>query len=86
MAYFGRGVVWSDLEDLERSIIEYNRAIELNPELALAYANRGLMLLQQGKDLQAEQDISRALALDPSLKGDFDQKIELVKQLGQKRY
>jgi len=73
MAYFGRGVVWSDLEDLEQAIIEYNRVIELNPELAVAYANCGLVLMQQGKDSQAEQDISRALALDPSLKGDFDQ-------------
>jgi hypothetical protein len=52
--------------------------------LPWAYANRGLLLLQD-KDLQGEQNISRALALDPLLKGDFDQKIELVKQLRQGR-
>jgi len=29
--------------------------------------------------------LSRALVLDPLLKGDFDQKIELIKQLRRKR-
>jgi hypothetical protein len=44
------------------------------------------VLILQGKDLQAEQDLSRALALEPSLKVDFEQKIELVKQLRRKRH
>jgi len=69
---------------LERAIPEFNRAIELDPQLAMAYANRGLALLRHGKDSQAEQDIGHALALDPSLKTELEQRIAVVKREGQK--
>jgi len=86
MAYYGRGIIWSDLEDTERAIPEFNRAIELDPQLAVGYANRGLALLRQGKDSQAEQETSRALALDPSLKTELEQWIALVKRWRQKNH
>jgi tetratricopeptide (TPR) repeat protein len=84
LAHYQRGAIWFDLEDLERAIPEFNCAIELDPQLAIAYASRGLALLRQGKDSQTEQDISRALALDPLLKTELEQWIALVKQRRQK--
>ena len=69
-----------DKSELERGIIEFNRAIELNPRFVLAYANRGLALLRQGKDAEAMKDFERVVELDPTLKTEVELKIEMVKK------
>ena len=39
--YSNRGAVYRNKEVFDRAIKDYNKAIELNPELAEAYYNRG---------------------------------------------
>lgn len=40
VAHNFRGIAYGVREDFDRAIAEYNRAIELDPDFALPYANR----------------------------------------------
>ena len=39
-AYYNRGVILTELRQLEEAMASYNRAIELQPDCAAAYSNR----------------------------------------------
>ena len=56
-----------------------DEAIRLNPELALAYVNRAFVYIRLNKDLEAERDMDRAIALgyDPTV---LRQEIEEIKK------
>ena len=83
-AYQGRGTARMRQNDLAGAIVDLNRALELNPELEFARMNRGLALLLQGKDAEAEKDFAQCLQLRPDLKTDLEQRIEGAKQLRSK--
>jgi len=51
----------------ENAIGCYRRAVELNPDNALVYANWGTCLLQLGKLPEAIEKFQRSVALDPKL-------------------
>ena len=61
--YFISGLTYAELQDYERAIEDFGRAIELNPEYATAYYNQGLAY-------HALQDYARAI-------GEFGRAIEL---------
>ena len=93
-AYLGRGVAQTFLgrsvaptlkNDLALAIADFTRALELDPTLALAYENRGLAFLLQGKEVEASEDFSRCLTVDPGLKEDLDKRIRVVRQLNDQR-
>jgi tetratricopeptide (TPR) repeat protein len=44
---------------------EYDKAIELDPELAMAYNNRGTIFLNRGESARAIEEFSKAMELDP---------------------
>jgi Flp pilus assembly protein TadD len=48
------------------------RAVELDPHLALAYANRGLARLRRGEDYTAKKDFRLCLKLDLKLKQEIE--------------
>jgi len=73
-------VAMSDKDALERAVREFNRAIELDQRYALAYGNRGLVLLRLGRDAEAERDFGRALALKPELKAELELNIERARK------
>ena len=73
-------MILCDKEELDRAINEFNRAIELDHRLAIAYANRGLAFLRRHKDAEAERDLERAITLNPALKEDVELHIERVKK------
>ncbi|MGH9426058.1 MAG: tetratricopeptide repeat protein, partial [Terriglobia bacterium] len=50
----------------------YDRAIELNPKLALAYANRGWACLRLGNELEAGKDFERCFELNDALRIRFE--------------
>ncbi len=56
----------SDRRDLAGAIVEYNRAIALNPNYSLAYYRRGLSKEQLGDRSGANADYTRAIDLKPS--------------------
>jgi tetratricopeptide (TPR) repeat protein len=43
-AYYGRGTAYIELEQYERAIDDYNKAIELDPNCADVYYNRDLAI------------------------------------------
>lgn len=49
--------------DLRRAIADYTRAVELNPNLADAYGNRGILLYNLGNKQRAIADLQRAADL-----------------------
>jgi tetratricopeptide (TPR) repeat protein len=55
--------------DLKNEAIEeYTRALKVNPYNATALANRGEIFFQQGRVLEATQDIQAAIECDPDCK------------------
>lgn len=52
-------------KDLTNAATFYQRAIQLNPQLASAWANLGAVYQEQGQDEQSAQAFQKALALEP---------------------
>ena len=50
-------------KDYDKAISVYNTAVRLNPNYALAYNNRGIAYLAQGKNDQAQADFAKARQL-----------------------
>ena len=51
--------------EYEQALADYTQALELDPEYAMAYNNRGLTYGKIGKYEQALADFNRALELEP---------------------
>jgi tetratricopeptide (TPR) repeat protein len=54
-------------QNFARALKHYDRAIELKPDLAVAYMYRGVLFTQQGDLKRASADHARLLKLDRSL-------------------
>ena len=67
--------------EMVRAIDDFTRAIELDPKIAWAYLNRGLIWVYLGEDARAQKDFAECLRLKPELKTDLDPRIELAKHL-----
>jgi tetratricopeptide (TPR) repeat protein len=65
-AYNNRGLALKNRGQMQKAIEDFNRAIALNPEYALAYNNRGVTLKKAGMLQEAIEDFDRAIALNPS--------------------
>ena len=57
------GVKLSERGHYEEAIAEFDEAILLDPQLALAYNNRGFVYTLLGMDAEAQQGIERAVEL-----------------------
>jgi tetratricopeptide (TPR) repeat protein len=64
-AYYGRGIVHTQLKDYPKAIADYNQAIALDPKDALAYYNRGIVRYELKEYPRAIADFTQAIALDP---------------------
>ncbi len=58
--YLDSGNAKADLEDYKGAIQDYNKAIELNPDLAEAYYNRGVAKIFLGQKDDGCLDLSKA--------------------------
>jgi tetratricopeptide (TPR) repeat protein len=65
MDYNNRGLMYFHMGQIERAIANYNRALELNPDLAAAYNNRANCYVTQGEEIEALIDYDRALEINP---------------------
>ena len=59
-AYANRGKAWHELSELDRALHDFNRALELNPELEL-YQERGDVCLSMQDYAKAVRDYSEAI-------------------------
>jgi tetratricopeptide (TPR) repeat protein len=66
--------------DLDAALADYNRSIELAPCTAAYYAKRGLALLLQGKEAEAQRVFDQCLALDRALKAPLEQRIKEIRR------
>ncbi len=64
--YNNLGIKLAKKGETEQAILNFNKAIELNPDNAKAYNNRGQAYITQGNLEEALQDFTRAIAVDPS--------------------
>lgn len=60
-----RGVVRINSGDAAGAVADYDAALQLAPTSAEAHVNRGLALLRQGRERDAEQALSVAIDLGP---------------------
>ena len=58
--FFEKGIAKSNLGDYKGAIQDYNKAIELDPNLAEAYLNRGVAKILHGKIYSGCLDLSKA--------------------------
>jgi tetratricopeptide (TPR) repeat protein len=63
--YNNRGVAFSNKQDHDRAIDDYDHAIKINSRYTLVYHNRGISFHQKGDEKRAIDDYNHALALDP---------------------
>ncbi len=75
-AYYNRAAAYEDLRDYKSALVDYTRAIELNENFARAYANRGMILLQQNKDAEAQRDFVKCIQLDESLRPEIEKYVK----------
>ena len=65
--YSNRGHIHSENDEFEHALADFNKALELDPNLAIAYNNRGGVYEKTGKLDLALADFNKALELDPKL-------------------
>jgi Tfp pilus assembly protein PilF len=68
-------------EAFARAVLRLRKALCLSvaartPDSALAFLNRGLILLRHGKTTEAQRDFTHALELRPDMKAYFSGRIE----------
>ena len=61
---------------------EYNETIHLDPQLALAYNNRGNAYMDLGRYQKAVEDYNEAIRLDPQLSSAYNNRGDAYKCLG----
>lgn len=59
-AWFNKGCLYYQANDLTSAISAYSKAIDINPEFGEAYFNRGLTYMRQGNRELAFADLSKA--------------------------
>ena len=82
--WFNRATMWQRKEEWARAEADFTRYITLEsthkPQHADAYAQRGIVRLQQGRGDEAQQDFDQCLKLNPNLRMSLERMIEETKQ------
>jgi tetratricopeptide (TPR) repeat protein len=78
-----RGVAYARQNQPKLAIDDFNRAVQLFPEYAAAYNNRGNTLLSLGLSEEAIKDFDRAIVLAPGYAAAYNNRAGARKRLGQ---
>jgi tetratricopeptide (TPR) repeat protein len=78
-----RGVAYARLQNPKDAIEDFNRAIQLYPEYAALYNNRGSVLLGVGAVREAVKDFDRALLLAPGYAAAYSNRAGAQLRLGE---
>jgi tetratricopeptide (TPR) repeat protein len=65
-AYLLRGDHYSEIQEYDHAILDYDQAVRLNPEYAEAYNNRGYVYYWKGDAAHAIADYNQAIELRPN--------------------
>ena len=65
--YNNRGFDYCEIGQYDQAILDFSKAIEINPRLAHAYNNRGAAYLYKAQYDQAILDLSKAIEINPRL-------------------
>lgn len=65
--FFQRGIYNLSLRKIPEAIEDFTQAINLNPEFADAYLNRGLAFEREGRIPENFEDYKRSLEIDPEI-------------------
>ncbi|MEJ7616516.1 MAG: tetratricopeptide repeat protein [Pyrinomonadaceae bacterium] len=99
-SFFQRGLVWSVMEEhyfkrkmeperrvqLDRSIVDLTKAIEIDPAHAKAYGARGVALLIQGREAEGKRDFDLAIKLNSDLAELLESRMrEVIEQRSEKK-
>ncbi|MCP4498906.1 MAG: tetratricopeptide repeat protein [Deltaproteobacteria bacterium] len=76
--HLAMGSVEQQEKNLEAAEERYGRAIELSPDLAGAYANRGEVRLALGNGIDGLFDLEKAVQLDPELQEDSTKRANVI--------
>ena len=63
--YNNRGIAKAEKGQYDQAILDYNKAIEIDPKYAEAYNNRGRVYRLKGQYDQAVLDYNKAIEIDP---------------------
>ncbi len=83
--FYNRGSVKSDLGDKQAAIIDFDRAIALNPNYAKAYNNRGNAKFKLGDKQVAITDFDRVININPNFAEAYVNRGITKSELGQKQ-
>jgi len=78
--YDDRGNLLVKKGDLDGAIADLNKAIELAPQYAKAYGDRGIARLMRGENTQAELDFKKCFELDSTLQNQINAAASQIKQ------
>jgi hypothetical protein len=81
-AYFNRADVLRRLGRRTEALRDYDKMIELHPELPASHSNRGLLLKELGRLEDAKISIERALTLDPHFTQGFVNRANVALEQG----
>jgi tetratricopeptide (TPR) repeat protein len=74
-------LLYDNKGDYDRAIADYNQAIRLDPDYALAYYNRGVAYVNKRDYARARADWEKVLQLDPT-GADARGNLEILRGMG----
>ncbi len=80
VAYKNRGLAYKAQAEFDRACGDFDRAIELDAGLLAAYMNRGLILIRQGKDSEAQKDLSHFLLHASEMKDTLEKLVQQARE------
>jgi len=79
-SYNNRGTIRHEQGDNLGALVDYSKAIKIDPLNVLAYANRGYALILLGRDNESQTDFDQVLKLRPGSKAAVDESIKNAKE------
>ena len=83
-AYYNRGITYNKIGDYNRAIQDYDKAIEIQPDNAKIYYNRGEVLLHLNEMGKAKADLITAKEMGVDIIVGFSNDYESVADFEQK--
>src|SRR5262249_18875908 len=70
-AFNNRGAAYKDKGDYDRAMVDFGKAIEIDPKFSYTYMNRGVAYKLKGDLDRAIADYTRAIELNPTYAGTY---------------